>query len=350
MPKIKIKLVHTDTLSCEPIARRMPNGEILLVCQCGDVYEPAPGNRVYCFHSADNGKTWSTPHLIVPDNGDAVYQTELNCIDGVAYCYLTRHNGQFFNWRTSVAVSYDYGYTWEEREPLPGVETFTFVRGLLTLKSGRLLLPYQRYPISKSENERVMREFGGVVRENGKLHQIGSTNVECPTVDTGVLISDDRGVSWKKYSCPAFAQQGDSGYDWVWSEPTIAELSDGRVAMLIRVTKDVLWYSESKDKGETWSEFVPTDIPNPSCKVKLLNLPDGRIALIHDPSKTKRNPFSIWITDDDMKTWKINDVISNFPLKFDYPDAFYEDGHIYITVELHRRDILFIDYDIMCEE
>ena len=42
-----IKHVHRGTLCCEAIVRRMPNKELLLVCQCGDITEPAPQNRVY---------------------------------------------------------------------------------------------------------------------------------------------------------------------------------------------------------------------------------------------------------------------------------------------------------------
>ena len=69
---IRMKLVHRDTLSCEPILRRMPNGELLLVSQCGDVSEPAPGNRVYVFHSRDEGETWSRPALIREDDGRSI--------------------------------------------------------------------------------------------------------------------------------------------------------------------------------------------------------------------------------------------------------------------------------------
>ena len=41
-----ITLVHRDMLSCEAILRRAPNGELIIVSQCGDVAEPAPLNRV----------------------------------------------------------------------------------------------------------------------------------------------------------------------------------------------------------------------------------------------------------------------------------------------------------------
>ena len=52
----RIELVHCDTLSCEAIVRRAPNGELILVCQCGGTGEPMPENRVYVFHSADGGR------------------------------------------------------------------------------------------------------------------------------------------------------------------------------------------------------------------------------------------------------------------------------------------------------
>ena len=64
--KTRIKLVHIDSLSCEPILRRAPDGGLLCVCQCGDVYEPAPGNRVRAFRSEDEGETWRDLGLVRP--------------------------------------------------------------------------------------------------------------------------------------------------------------------------------------------------------------------------------------------------------------------------------------------
>lgn len=98
-------VIHRDTLSCEPILRRMPNGELLCVSQCGDVTEPAPGNRVVVFHSADEGKSWSGPTLIIPDTGEAVYLTEVTVFRDRVVVYLTLHNGAFLNWRSQRVES-----------------------------------------------------------------------------------------------------------------------------------------------------------------------------------------------------------------------------------------------------
>ena len=342
----EIRLVNTDTLSCEPVVRRMSDGSLLMVAQCGDTYEPAPRNRVYFFHSYDDGATWSEPVSIYPENGCAVYCTEVACFDDRIEAYLTLHNGQFFNWRSVVMVSTDCGHTWTDRGPFPGLEAYTFMRGKIVLRNGDILIPYQRYPISAEENERLVAKYGGTYRRSGKLMYVGVTDVGIDYVDNGVALSRDGGATYEICPCPHFLIRGETGLQWVWSEPTIVELSDGRVAMLIRITKDVLWYSESSDGGRTWSGFVPTDIPNPSCKPKLIGLPDGRIALVHDPDRQKRNPLAVWISDDDMRTWRRREVISDFPLNFDYPDGFYENGKLYISIELQRRDVLFIKHSV----
>src|SRR5699024_5895343 len=78
----KLRLVHRDTLSCETILRRAPNGELFIVSQCGDVSEPAPLNRVYIFHSKDNGQTWSKGQSVYPEDGRAVYATEVTVLGG----------------------------------------------------------------------------------------------------------------------------------------------------------------------------------------------------------------------------------------------------------------------------
>lgn len=341
-----IRLVHKDTLSCEPIVRRMSDGSLLMVAQCGDTYEPAPRNRVYYFHSYDDGETWSAPTSVFPENGSAVYCTEVACFGERVVAYLTLHNGQFFNWRSVVMSSTDCGHTWTDEGAFPGLETYTFMRGKIELSNGDILIPYQRYPISAAENERLVAKYGGKYRTNGKLTFVGITDVDIDHVDNGVALSHDGGRTFSICPCPPFPMRGETGLQWIWSEPTVAELPDGRVAMLIRVTKDVLWYSESRDGGRTWSEFSKTDIPNPSCKPKLIGLGDGRIALIHDPDSQNRDPLAVWISDDGMKTWGRREIISDFPLNFDYPDGFYENGKLYISIELQRRDILFIKHSV----
>ena len=338
----RIKLVHTDSLSCEPILRKLPNGELVCVCQCGDVREPAPGNRVYFFHSKDDGETWSEKNSIYPEDGNAVYITEVSVYGSVISAYLTTHSGRFLDWKCIVMKSHDNGYTWEKAGEPPHFSGFTFIRGMIEAKNHNILIPYQHYPVTKEENDRVA---------HSDLEDKTVWATKTPYVEDGVLLSIDNGKTFARF--PASKMNMEDG--WIWSEPTIVELSDGTITMLLRKCRSGwLWRTDSKDGGKTWNEVYNTNIPNPSNKAKLIKLANNRIALIHTPNNegmekgtwAKRFPLQIWISDDDMKTWGYKKTITDFPGNYSYSDGFYENGHIKFTIEHNRHDILFIDHTI----
>lgn len=338
----RMRLVHRDSLSCEPILRRMPNGDLLCVAQCGDVTEPAPGNRVYVFRSTDEGENWSAPELIRPEDGRAVYLTEVTVIGSRILVYLTYHNGHFVDWISDRMESTDNGYTWHSIGPLPGYETYTFPRGAFRLKNDSWLMLCQHYPVDEAENARL--------RENGLRWK----DAQIDRVENDVLLSADEGQTWQRFPGPVIPIKGDTGRPWVWSEPTAVELKDGRIVMLLRVCgSGRLYRSESTDGGKHFSPAVPTDIPNPSNKPKLLRLEDGRIALIHTPCAVQgfkgRNPLSIWLSSDELQTFEDKRLISDFPGAFCYPDGFSEGSHIQFTIEYNRHDILYIDADVSKE-
>lgn len=335
----RMSFFHLDSLSCEPILRTAPNGELICVSQCGDVTEPAPENRVYVFHSKDDGESWSAPQLIWPEDGQAVYLTEVMVLGDEITVFLTLHNGSFLNWRCMMIKSRDSGYTWQQAGPPPFFPTFTFMRGMIQLQNGDILIPYQHYPITEEENQRLLAQ--GLKWKDSNIDR----------VENGVIKSKDGGKTWTHHQGASIPMKGDTGRNWVWSEPTIAELPDGHIGMLLRVCgSGKLWESYSCDGGETWSEAMPTQIPNPGNKPKLISIPGGRIALIHTPSAGRgllaRTPLAIWISDDGMKTWTYREVVSDFPGSFCYPDGFYRDGHLLFTIEFNRHDILFIDHGI----
>ena len=344
----RMKLIHNDTLSCEPILRRMPDGSLLCVCQCGDVTEPAPGNRVYCFRSEDNGETWSSPYSIYPENGEAVYLTEVNVLHGIVRVYLELHSGRFLNMRCTVMESRDSGKTWTDAGAPAYYPNFCFVRGMLRMSNGEIVLPCQYFPISPEENERLNALNDGI---SDFRKQKGVWDADIDHVENNLLISSDEGQSFTNVRGPVIPIKGSTGRNWAWTEPTLAELSNHTLVMLLRVDgTGCLWRSESQDFGRTWSDPAPTDIPNPSNKPKLIPLPDGRIALIHTPNPVcgfvHRNPLAIWISDDNMKTWSDQRILSDMPLYYCYPDGFYENGHILFTIELNRHEILFADCEL----
>jgi hypothetical protein len=324
----------------------MTDGSLLCVSQCGDVSEPAPGNRVYAFISRDQGETWSKPALVHPESGEAVYCTEVHLRDGAIYAYLQVHSGLFLNMRCVVMRSTDCGQSWTHLGPPPHFPTYCFIRGLLPLASGELLLPYMHFPISAEENARLI-----IASHNLPIrHQRAIWHADIRHIENGVLRSADGGATWQRCVGPAIPIKGETGRGWAWPEPTLAQLRDGRLVMLLRVDgSGCLWRSESRDGGRTWSEAVRTAIPNPGNKPKLIPLPDGRIALLHTPNPKpggQRYPLALWLSDDDLDSFGDQRVVTDFPGWYCYPDGFHEDGHILFTIEINRHEILFFDCEI----
>ena len=337
----KIRLVHRDSLSCEAIVREMPNGELLMVSQCGGTSEPSPQNRVYFWHSPDNGETWKPGGLLWPEDGRAVYQTEVSVEEGEVTVYITLHDGSFLNWECVMAKSSDCGHTWQNAGPPPCFPRYAFLRGKIRTSAGILLQAYQSYPVSE--------ELDWLLRRQGTKIYKGTPLI--PYNENGVLRSADNGKSWQAYPAIRLPQSENL---WHWGEPTVCELPDGTVAMLVRVNRDGrLWRSDSHNGGLTWCVPYRTEIPNPNNKVKLLRLPDGRTALLHTPAVrsmrlTDRYPLSVWISSDGMASWPYRRDLVDFPGAFSYPDGFCsKDGrHLRFAVEFNRHDIYYIDHEI----
>ncbi len=336
----RIQLVHRNSLSCEAIVRRMPNGELLLVSQCDGPTEPHPDNRVYYWHSRDNGESWEGPVRLWPEDGRAVYQTEVSVRGEEVTVYLTLHNGFFWDWNCVMMRSRDNGYTWEMAGYPPCFRQFVFHRGMIETSDGGIVMAYQRYPVTDEQNQAYRAEGGGIYKRWDVI----------PHNENGIIRSDDNGATWNYF--PAITLRHDR--IWHWGEPTVCELKDGRLAMLVRVNgSGCLTRSDSSDGGRTWCEPYKTDIPNPGNKVKLIRTSDGRIALLHTPAVrnmrlTDRYPLEIWISDDDMMTWGYKRTLIDMPGAISYPDGFFsEDGkHVCLAIEFNRHDIYYIDHEV----
>lgn len=328
--------------------RRTPDGNLLCVSQCGDVSEPAPGNRVHAFLSHDNGERWQGTGLVYPESGEAVNVTELMVMDGVVSAFLAVHNGRFLNMRCVVMQSHDSGKTWTNAGPPPFFPNFCFVRSMLPLANGEIILPCQYFPVTRDENTRLILSNHNITSIR---YQRAVWHADIDYAGNDLIISSDRGATFHRFAGPKIPIKGDTGRGWVWTEPTLAQLSDSTIVMLLRVDgSGCLWRSQSKDGGRTWTEATETDIPNPGNKPKLIPMPDGRIALIHTPNSSpgfeNRQPLSLWISDDDLRTFGEKRVVTDFPGRYCYPDGFFENGHILFTIEINRHEILFFDCEV----
>lgn len=337
---------------CDSTLRRLPNGDLAAFFMTGGAYEPETSNYVVLCRSKDNGETWGSqeiihqsaacaedllkpPHALDPKWRDrcvpeiATTMSEVTVHDGVVTVYLQIHDGHFGYWRTATVQSSDNGYTWTEPVPFEPLAKRSMIRNLYRTSWGEYLIPYQFQPTNGDAEESFMDD-------KNKLNQ-----------QNGVLIGDSPLGPWKDSE----RLQGAPG----WAEVNVVELSDGSLTMLCRSDESFLWQTFSSDRGRSWTPYVKSDIPNPASKFRLFKLADGRIALLHNPSPANkhpndkvrcpvgRNPLSLWISSDDMKTWGYKRDLCDFPGALEYPDGeITADGrYLEFAFDYNRHDVIF---------
>ncbi len=139
-------------------------------------------------------------------------------------------------------------------------------------------------------------------------------------------VSDDDGKTWQQSSLVTTPDhQGGGFHDGIrWNhgaaEPTVVELNDGRLWMLIRTSQDYHYQSFSDDGGLTWSESTPSPFYGTITMPTIGKLRDGRLIFlwsnttplpeingtdgVWDDVFTNRNAIHAAISSDDGTTWQ----------------------------------------------
>ena len=260
--------------------------------------------------SEDNGKTWSEPTPIYegPPPGVPASGQIIKTRDGaIVLIYHDPSTSKRTRWEASVkdwpgemrddlwAIrTLDEGKTWIDRQQIPpewyGGSNGCFNYGIST-SSGHIVVPLQ--PI---------------------LHSPGRWG-------TRTIVSADNGKTWEPGNLIDIGGSGDHDGGF---EATIAELSDGRLFMLLRTNLDWFWEAYSSDHGRYWREMRQSQIDASSAPGHLLNLSSGRIALVWNrlcpegetsfprrpgsslsrvDASWHRAEVSIAFSEDDCKTW-----------------------------------------------
>ena len=329
-----INQICSHSLALEPLIGEF-KGQIICVVTVGGDREPCPDNRVCAYYSKDRGRTWTGGDIIYTCDR-ACYANSLNIIEGKIYISMIVHDGDFWNMKSVTIVSED-GYNFKETDIFSFLHPWTLIRPMKTLRDGTILIPYHSYPALNYE--RVCLQ-GVIIKEPKEDYK----NIECFTLK--------QPEGWRSMSKETI----DGTLGWIWTEPSIVELSTGDLVMLMRVDNTGwLWKSLSKDRGLTWSAPSRTDIPNSTCKAQAINCGD-KIALIHVPNNkeiveegafyAKRWPLEVWVSEDDIKTWSKKIRVTDFPGEYHYPNGYYKEGKLCFVIEHNRHTVLYIDLDI----
>ncbi len=134
--------------------------------------------------------------------------------------------------------------------------------------------------------------------------------------ETTVIYSDDGGATWRRSPARLTApcREGYNGSNYGACEPSIIQLKDGRIWMIMRTQTGYLYESWSRD-GVHWSPARPTRFRSSTGPPALLRLPDGRIVLFWNhcalPPRVNgqgvyggRDALHAAISDDEGATWR----------------------------------------------
>jgi hypothetical protein len=140
---------------------------------------------------------------------------------------------------------------------------------------------------------------------------------------TGVLISKD-GIKWTLHGAVhAFVVDkltpgGTNGL----CEPSLVELNNGEVLMILRSGGTHHYESRSRDSGLTWSEPKPSSLPGHNTPTALFRVQQNpqEIIAVWNSSPLTRFPLSSAISADGGKTWSTPKIIARTEsLQVSYP-------------------------------
>ena len=179
-----------------------------------------------------------------------------------------------------------------------------------------------------------------VFRTKPLVHSSGRVliGVEHSREDSHFFVSDDAGATWR-YTGPARGVPN--------QHPTLIERRDGSVLALLRPERDpFVARSVSRDRGETWSLALNTDLPNPGAAVDMVRLRDGRVVLAFNNSGRKRTPFSLALSEDEGETWPLVRDLETEEGEYSYPGIIQgADGRLHVTYTWRRTHIKHVACD-----
>lgn len=289
--------------------------------------------------SSDGGTTWTASDLLTPEQQARLHlaisqeRALLLSRGGTLVLGCMNLNERKWTWNSQVhdapgAVlptwvmrSTDGGRTWTDVQKLHDDWTGA-VRDMIQTRSGRLVMTSMKL-----------------------LHAPGRHAVL-------TYVSDDDGRSWQPGN---LIDLGGAGHHGGVTEPTVVELRDGRVWMLIRTNWGEFWSGYSLDGGRFFRVLQPSGIAASSAPGMVKRLASGRLALAWNrplpegqtayelrggdnewsevPVSNHRGELSLAFSGDDGRTWTAPAVIARQPGKsLAYPYFFEPSpGVLWIT-------------------
>lgn len=342
----------------------LPGGDLGCVW-FGGTQEGVPDISVYFSRLASGAKRWSDPVRL----SDDPTRSEQNPLlfptpDGRLWLLWTAQISG--NQDTAIIrrrVSEDGGQSWGPIETLFGEQPGfgTFIRSpIVVLDNGDWLLPIWRCTKPPS----------------------GAWTGDLDT--SSVMISADQGRSWTEHAVP-----GSTGCVHM----SIVDLRKRTLLAFFRSRwADWIYVSRSVDGGRSWTEPVPTELPNNNSSIQAVRLTNGHLAMVYNQSSAAdatgrrlslyddiggaedlapaappaagrsafwgapRAPMTLAISEDEGRSWPYrrnlevgdgycltNNSKARLNREFSYPSIHQTpDGHLHITYTYWRQAIKYV--------
>jgi len=289
--------------------------------------------------SSDNGKSWDSRPMLSLD-GDK--------ISSDAYFRLVRTRDGVI-----IAVFMDLAekvFSWDEERNVPNTETYLPVWSVRSLDEGRTWV----------DKKIIYDGWCGAIME---IIQTSNGNIVLPMQELlyregrhviRPYVSQDNGETWTKTN---YIDTGGRGHHDGNTEPTLVELNDGRLWMLLRTNFDYLWTVYSNDQGLSWTEMKNSRIDASSSPAFMIRLASGRLVMtwnrlkaegtstverresrVHHENQSPswfRNELAIAFSDDEGASWTKPVVVATKEgegARLSYPYIFeYERGKLWVT-------------------
>ena len=282
-----------------PRVARMPNGKLLAVYSKSTVSGDNLYSEIWGAFSDDNGQTWGTPFLIQDHNAPTWGALEPSLLvdeNKVFLIYLRWYS--YSDSRIYRKVSTDSGETWGNDVQINTSHSYNCqTKNGIRMQDGTLIVPFSF-------------KSGSVYR-------------------CAILKSTDGGETWTEGGQVPASGIGSNGED----EPTVVELSDHSLYMLLRNDGGHLLETKSTDKGNSWTTPVASDLVSPDSNACLFRLSwsPNKILVAWDDSPSNRYPLKVAISTDDCDTWTHEKTIKS-GYHVAYPSiALASDGHIIVA-------------------
>lgn len=146
---------------------------------------------------------------------------------------------------------------------------------------------------------------------------VGEPEDEFKATAVWIDLSADKGKHWKKIGP---LELPDRKFGVI--EPALCYDCQGKLRMFCRDRankvgkKGFIWTAVSSDGGLSWSELKQTGLPNPDSGIDVVDLGEGKLALLYNHSHTYRYPLNLAISLDGGDHWSdpyILDESGEFP-------------------------------------